>query len=251
MVSEAKAALMRWLGRIDAMERADPMRGKEVREHEIRVARLCARFASSLGFDDRGVSRAFLAGRYHDIGKYETPLEILLKRGPLDARERMILVQHTSRGAEMLASSDVEPPAFMVETNLYHHERWDGRGYHGLSGDEIPFHARLVSLCDVFDALVSPRAYKAGMSEADALVLMSSNDPRCGRDCFDPGLLPAFVGIHLAEGAMDIPRDQRAGLARFVADASSVPVPSLDVGDPWRPGRATLELSAARVGRMG
>lgn len=228
MGDEAKSAFLMWLGRIDGMERADPERSAEVRQHEMRVARLCARLASRLGMHDREVSRAFLAGRYHDIGKLSIPSEILFKRAPLDADERRLMEGHTTLGAELLASGEVEPPGYMLDALRYHHERWDGQGYHGLEGEEIPFHARLVSVADVFDALTSTRAYKAGMAEGDALDLMVSNDARCGRASFDPDLLRAFVAMRLSDSGPSIPDEQRGRLASFADsswDAASIQVP--------------------------
>ena len=102
----------------------------------------------------------------HDIGKVGIPDRILLKPGKLTNSEFEVMKFHTLIGAETLAIADREAGgnsffAMGRDIALYHHERWDGKGYpHGIQGEDIPLSARITSLCDVFDALSSPRPYK-------------------------------------------------------------------------------------------
>ncbi|MDE5965657.1 MAG: HD domain-containing protein [Lachnospiraceae bacterium] len=101
----------------------------------------------------------------HDIGKIAIPDKILLKPGRLTQEEREIMMTHTVKGCEILDMlTDVQNTDLLstsYEICHYHHERDDGRGYpEGLKGDEIPISAQLVSIADVYDALVSERCYK-------------------------------------------------------------------------------------------
>ena len=95
----------------------------------------------------------------HDIGKAEIPPSILYKPGPLSSDERKIIQTHTAIGAQALARTRGTMRTAAVVA-LQHHERLDGSGYLGLRSSEIHPHARLVAVADVFDALISPRAYK-------------------------------------------------------------------------------------------
>jgi response regulator RpfG family c-di-GMP phosphodiesterase len=131
----------------------------------------------------------------HDIGKVGLPDHIVLKPGKLDADERLLMQAHTSLGAETLEKAGGAHEANLpflrtaIEIARHHHERFDGRGYPDrLSGTQIPLTARLVSLCDVYDALRSRRVYKPALSHAAALQVMLEGSP--GQ--FDPDLLPAF-----------------------------------------------------------
>ena len=134
----------------------------------------------------------------HDIGKVGIPDHILQKPGPLAAEEWAIMQTHARLGAEAIAHAErdaAKPVAFLAlarEIAHSHHEKWDGSGYpDGLAGDAIPVSARLMALADVFDALISPRIYKAPMSieQAHGIIV----DGR-GRH-FDPDVVDAFITI--------------------------------------------------------
>jgi len=132
----------------------------------------------------------------HDIGKVGIPDAILLKPGPLDPDEWAIMKTHAALGAEAIAKAEAdvaEPVAFLAlakQIARSHHERWDGSGYpDGLAGDAIPVPARLMALADVFDAIISERAYKPAMSYEEARSLVSA-----GRgNHFDPDVVDAFL----------------------------------------------------------
>ena len=101
------------------------------------------------------------ASALHDVGKVGIPDYILLKPGKLDPAEWAHMKTHTTIGASILSGSRSELVQLAEEIALSHHERWDGGGYpHGLKGHEIPLAARICAVCDVFDALLSPRPYK-------------------------------------------------------------------------------------------
>lgn len=132
----------------------------------------------------------------HDIGKVGIPDSILRKPGPLNAEEWQIMKTHARLGAEAieLAERDANTPvAFLAlakEIAHRHHERWNGTGYpDGLSGDEIPVSARMMALADVFDALISPRVYKAAMPYGKAMAIIVEERGKH----FDPDLVDAFL----------------------------------------------------------
>ncbi len=132
----------------------------------------------------------------HDIGKAGLPDYVFLKPGPLTPQERKIMEAHTTIGADTLqkvARRHGFARAFLqiaVEITRHHHERYDGAGYpDGLAGDAIPLSARLLSLCDVYDALRSRRIYKPALSHDDTMEVMKKGAP--GQ--FDPALFQVFL----------------------------------------------------------
>jgi putative two-component system response regulator len=132
----------------------------------------------------------------HDVGKIAIPDRILLKPGKLDPDEFEVMKTHTIRGKEIIGElGDVNNSLYLrhCEDICYgHHERWDGKGYpQGLSGDKIPLAARIASLADVYDALVSSRVYKAAFSYDQAIQIIVD-----GRGTqFDPVLTDAVNAI--------------------------------------------------------
>jgi HD-GYP domain-containing protein (c-di-GMP phosphodiesterase class II) len=121
------------------------------------VAGLAAAFASTLGFAAADRLRLTRAALVHDVGKAKIPISILRKAGRLEPYEISIVRTHASLGHKMLKDAGVSDPA-MLEVAMRHHERLDGSGYpDGLQGDEIGDFVRLVSVCDVYAALVAPR----------------------------------------------------------------------------------------------
>lgn len=157
-------------------------------EHSRRVATYAQRLARYLGWS-RGEARDLaLAALVHDLGKTWIANDILLKSAALSDEERRTMERHPIIGARILIGCDVHP--FYVETVLYHHEAWDGRGYPtGLKGEEIPLSARILTVADVYDVLTSQRPYKAALSEEAARerLLLGS-----GRS-FDPMVVRAFL----------------------------------------------------------
>lgn len=137
-----------------------------------------------------------MASSLHDIGKIGIPEEILNKPGKLTKEEFEIMKQHSAIGADMLRSlkryQNEELVKIAYEICRWHHERYDGRGYpDGLKGEEIPISAQVVSLADVYDALVSERVYKKAFSSEKALEMIQNGE--CGS--FNPLLLECLVDI--------------------------------------------------------
>ena len=102
-----------------------------------------------------------MASPMHDIGKVAIPDRILNKPGKLDADEWALMQTHAEEGFRLLSHPQFAIMQAGAEIALTHHERWDGTGYpRGLAGDQIPLMGRIVAIVDVFDALLSRRAYK-------------------------------------------------------------------------------------------
>jgi putative nucleotidyltransferase with HDIG domain len=157
-------------------------------EHSRRVATYAQRLARYLGWSRREARDLALAALVHDLGKTWIANDILMKSAALSDEERRTMQRHPIIGARILIGCDVHP--FYVETVLYHHEAWDGRGYPtGLKGEEIPLSARMLTVADVYDVLTSQRPYKTALSEEAARERLLLG---AGRS-FDPMVVRAFV----------------------------------------------------------
>lgn len=139
------------------------------------------------------IDKIVTASILHDVGKIAIPDGILNKPGRLTKEEFEVMKQHTTRGCDILTQipsiMDEDIYRYSYDICRHHHERWDGRGYpDGLAGDEISIWAQVVAAADVYDALVSPRVYKAAF-DFDTAVKMINNG-ECGT--FNPKVLNAF-----------------------------------------------------------
>jgi putative two-component system response regulator len=147
---------------------------------------------------DTNINTLFKSAPLHDIGKVGIPDRILLKSGRLEPDEFDLMKTHTTLGhdaierAETLLGTNVEFLSRAKSIALSHHEKWDGSGYpQGLVGDDIPIAARLMAVADVYDALISRRVYKLGMSHKRAVEIMIENRGTH----FDADIIDAFVEI--------------------------------------------------------
>ena len=137
------------------------------------------------------------AAPLHDIGKIKIPDAILNKPGKLTTDEMAVMRTHTTEGKSILLSAlkGIEGENYLKEAinvATFHHERWDGNGYPmGLSKDSIPLSARIMSLADVFDALMSKRSYKEPFSFEDSCNIIKSSS----RTQFDPDVVNAFLSV--------------------------------------------------------
>ncbi|MDH4191548.1 MAG: HD domain-containing protein, partial [Betaproteobacteria bacterium] len=177
---------------IRRLGRAAEYRDHDTGQHILRMSKYSEALARASGMTDAEAGLLLQASPMHDIGKIGIPDRILLKAGSLEPEEKRIMETHTTIGAELLAhhSSDLMQEARVVA--LTHHERWDGTGYpQQLRGDEIPLSGRVVSLCDVFDALTSKRPYKPAYSVDDSIAYLTANRGKH----FDPALVDRFVSI--------------------------------------------------------
>ncbi len=145
---------------------------------------------------DQNIEILFKAAPLHDIGKIGIPDHILLKKDPLTDQEWEIMKTHTLIGESVLNASDVDIDSShdlinnAVKIAGGHHEKWDGTGYpRGLAGEAIPLAARIMSLADMYDALVNERVYKKAWTHEEAVEEIISR----GRTQFDPFIVDAFI----------------------------------------------------------
>ncbi|HAH19676.1 MAG: hypothetical protein A2Y00_01690 [Omnitrophica WOR_2 bacterium GWF2_43_52] len=144
--------------------------------------------------DEKYITDVSYASMLHDVGKWRTPNEILLKPGELTEAEWQIMRQHPRWGIEMLMpllkdKGSNQYLRLVESVVLSHHERWDGKGYpDGLKGEEIPLSARIVALADNYDALVSERAYRKALTHEAAVEIIKKDSAK-----FDPRILNFFL----------------------------------------------------------
>lgn len=151
------------------VEARDPYTGG----HLWRVSRYAALLCEATGLPKDQTARIAMGGFLHDLGKVGVPDAILRKRGKLDDQEYAVIQTHPAVGARLLAG---HPLAHLVlDAVLLHHEMPNGQGYpKRLTGSDIPTPARIVGLCDAFDAMTSTRPYRIGMPIAQALSIIQS-----------------------------------------------------------------------------
>jgi len=155
-----------------------------------RMAHIAGLIAEGLGMSEDEVRLIELAAPLHDMGKIAIPDDVLLKPGPLDEHQLAIMRRHPKIGHELLSGSQNRFIQAGATIALRHHERYDGSGYpDGLTGADIPIEARIVAVADVFDALISPRPYKAPWSFDNALDFLIEQSGKL----FDPQCVQALV----------------------------------------------------------
>lgn len=159
-------------------------------EHSRRVAVYAYRLARYLGWTRRAGRDLALAGQVHDLGKTWIQNDVLHKDSPLSHDERSRMEQHPRTGARFLQIYGA--PEWLIEIVLHHHEAFDGHGYpDGLAGDDIPIGARILTICDVFDALTSERPYKAAKTQSEVRAIIEG---AVGTH-FDPRIAAAFLAL--------------------------------------------------------
>ena len=159
--------------------------------HSVAVCGLMIELARRLKLPTEQHHDIGLAGLLHDVGKARIPTTLLEKAGPLTPDEHSVMQQHPQLGHDILTSSEQALPAVVLDVCLHHHERLDGSGYPDRrSGSNVSLPARMAAICDVYDAVTSPRAYKACWSPAEAIEYMAERPAQ-----FDPEVLRAFTGM--------------------------------------------------------
>lgn len=140
--------------------------------HEERVADLSLLIGKKLGLDENRLEGLYIGGLLHDIGKIAIPESILSKPGELNEEEWNLVRTHAKRGYEILQDTNLPWP--VADMAVHHHERLDGSGYpHGISGDELSMEVRILSVCDVVEAMSSHRPYRPAKSKVDVLAEIS------------------------------------------------------------------------------
>lgn len=175
------------------LTRAAEFRDEDTGTHVSRISHYSVMLARHMGMDSEFCDRIFYASPMHDIGKLAIPDHVLLKQGGLTPAEWAIMKTHTILGKKILQGNNSPYLDMGGEIAESHHECWDGSGYpYGLQGDAIPLAARIMAICDVYDALRSERPYKPNMSHAAAIEVVTNGDARVRPQQFDPAVLAAF-----------------------------------------------------------
>ena len=155
--------------------------------HSRRVERHVKRTGEALGLSGADLDDLALAAALHDVGKIRVPDQVLRKPADLTIEERVTVEEHALVGAAMIAPIGNRP---LTDAVRHHHERWDGRGYpDGLAGRDIPLFARIIAVCDSYDAMTSTRPYRASLGHEYAIdVLREETGTQ-----FDPEIVEAFI----------------------------------------------------------
>ncbi|MBE3577042.1 MAG: HD-GYP domain-containing protein [Limnochordales bacterium] len=207
---------------VEALAAALDAKDSYSKGHSDRVAKLAKETAEVMGLRAGKVEEIEYAGRLHDIGKIGVPDALLNKPGPLTAEELSRVRQHATLGADM-----IKPVSFLrnvAEIVRYHHEWYDGGGYPGgLREEQIPIGARILAVCDAWDAMTTDRSYRRALDPQEALQRL-----RAGAGTqFDPRVVEAFTKV----------------LARRQAEGSSSSTAALTVP----PSSSLLSASPAAV----
>jgi putative two-component system response regulator len=158
--------------------------------HSMRVSEMSARVAKRLGLPASEIETVRAASLLHDIGKIGISDFILAKKGPLTTEEFGIIRSHPQKGVEIL--QPLKQFASLLPAILHHHERYNGSGYPaGLPGDAIPLSARIISVADTYDAIISDRPYRSANTNEKAIAELRTY---AGKQ-FDPNVVDSFVEI--------------------------------------------------------
>jgi polar amino acid transport system substrate-binding protein len=162
--------------------------------HSVNVANYASKISEKLGFESERISKIYWAGLVHDVGKIFVPQSVLNKSEKLTDEEYELIKLHPLKGYELI--SEIEGLKDIAEIVLYHHERYDGKGYpYGKKGDEIPIESRILCVADSFDAMTSDRPYKKSLTLEEAIEELRKNS---GTQ-FDPEIVSVLIDILLSE----------------------------------------------------
>ena len=174
----------------ETIEKRDPYTGN----HTKRVMEYSLAIGKTLGLEQKELTRLQLAAILHDVGKIGVRDNILLKEGRLTEEEFIGIKQHSIYGAEILAG--ITHLHNIIPGVKHHHERFDGRGYpDGLSGDNIDIIARIIAVADTFDAMITDRPYRKGLSIDVAFDELKNN----AGSQFDPRMVEAFFATDIMD----------------------------------------------------
>jgi putative two-component system response regulator len=178
-------------------------RDDDTGQHTRRVGRMAALLAQELGLGIDLVERLERAAGLHDVGKIGVPDSILLAPRKLTPEEFEVVKTHTVIGARIMSGSRSPLMIMAEEVAWSHHERWDGKGYAGVMGEDIPITGRITTVADVFDALTHERPYKDAWPLDQAIAEVK----RQRDQQFDPRVVDAFVAIEdqIAAAAVRVP----------------------------------------------
>ncbi len=179
---------------VGALARASEANDEDTGQHIVRVNKYSRALAEAMNLDAEFCRKIHYTAQMHDVGKVHIHPDILKKPGSLDADEKKIMEEHPKIGGHILGNSPRLKMAKQIA--LGHHEKYDGTGYPaGLSGEDIPLAARIVTIVDVYDALRQKRSYKPAYPHQKAIDIITKGDGRVSPIHFDPKVLKAFTGI--------------------------------------------------------
>jgi putative two-component system response regulator len=188
---------------IFTMTRAAEHKDENTGAHVQRISYYCRLLSRVLGQDETFVDNIYYASPMHDVGKIGIPDHVLLKPGGFTPEEWSVMQTHAAMGARILGDSKSPYLKMGAEIALNHHERWDGGGYpNGLKGEAIPLAARIMNICDIYDALRSKRPYKPAFDHQTAVNIITLGDGRTQPAHFDPVILAAFERCHASFEAL-------------------------------------------------
>jgi putative two-component system response regulator len=175
-----------------ALAQAVEQRDRHTAGHCERLAFMSVAMGMAMRLERAALLTLYQGGYLHDVGKVGMPDSVLFKPGPLSSEEWDTMRTHPARGEEICRH--VASLHAVLTLIRHHHERWDGSGYpDGLRREQIPVGARLLQVADIYDALISPRPYKATYSRAKALQILRDETERGWRD---PQVTDVFFGLH-------------------------------------------------------
>jgi putative two-component system response regulator len=177
-----------YLETVKVLANAIEIRDRYTRGHVDRVTTYTKWMAEELRWPPENIRSLEFGARLHDIGKIAVPYHILNKPEELNQDEWQLMRQHPTIGAQLL--QDITHLTDSIPYILYHHERWDGKGYpEGLSGRDIPIGARMLAITDVYDALTTVRPYRPATPRDEVYQLLEAE---AGKH-FDPDLIKIFI----------------------------------------------------------
>jgi HD-GYP domain-containing protein (c-di-GMP phosphodiesterase class II) len=175
---------------LSTLSRAIEARDPYTRGHSARVTAIAEAIARRLSWDEERLQLLHVGGPLHDVGKLGVSEEVLAKPGRLDEEELAQIREHPKLGARILMRVAMLRGALPYV--LFHHERWDGRGYPtGRAGEEIPLEARVLAVADAFDAMTSDRPYRPALDREEAIAEVA----RCAGTQFDPEIVRIFLEL--------------------------------------------------------
>jgi len=181
-IRQAYAGILEIMGKfIDSMDRY-------TENHSRRVAELAVEISRGMRLPEDLIEDIRVGAYLHDIGKVDISTEVLRKAAGLTPEEFAEMQTHVDKG-EALVRSVGGILKNVIPMVAFHHERWDGTGYKGLRGDQIPLGARIIAVADTYDAIVTSRAYRAARSHDEAIEIIRMES---GKQ-FDPAIVSVFT----------------------------------------------------------